>query len=148
MTIGRVLAIVAAVVLVVPAAASASHLNMSFAVVGNGDLVAGVRVVLPVEVSCDPFAPSPFGGSFASVQINLQQKVGREITQASGFVTPVCDGTPHTYQVAITPSGGSLAFHGGRALASLSGQICTLDPVTFQQHCSTFLSSEEVRIHG
>jgi hypothetical protein len=147
MTIGRVLAVVAAVVLVLPAAASASHLNMSFAVVGPGDLVAGVQVLLPVEVTCDPFSPSPFGGSFASVQVNLQQKVGREITQASGFVTPVCDGTPHTYQVPITPGEG-LAFHGGRALASLSGQICELDPVTFQQHCSTFLSSQEVRIRG
>ena len=148
MTIKRVCAVVAAVVLVLPAAASASHLNMSLNVVGDGDLVAGVQVRLPVEVSCDPFTPSPFGGSFASVQINLQQKVGREITQASGFVVPVCDGTPHTYQVAITPAGGSLAFHGGRALASLAGMICTLDPVTFQQHCSTFLSSQEVRIHG
>jgi hypothetical protein len=147
MKYARVLPLVAAAVLAFPTASSASHLNMSIAVVGPGDLVAGVQVLLPVEVTCDPFTPSPFGASFANVQINLQQKVGRKITQASGFVTPVCDGTPHTYQVAITPAGG-LAFHGGRALASLAGQICTLDPVTFQQHCSTFLSSQEVRIHG
>jgi hypothetical protein len=146
MRIGRVLAVVAAVVLAIPAGVTASHLNMSIAVVGPGELVAGVQVLLPVEVTCDPFTPSP--GSFANVQINLQQKVGREITQASGFVTPVCDGTPHTYQVAINPQLGGLAFHGGRALASLAGQICTLDPVTFQQHCSTFVSSQEVRIHG
>ena len=148
MTIRRVLAVVSTAALVLPATVSASHLNMSVAVVGPGDLVAGVQVLLPVEVSCDPFEPSPFGGSFANIQVVLQQKVGREITQASGFLTPVCDGTPHTYLVAINAGGGSLAFHGGRALASLAGTICTLDPVTFQQHCSTFLSSQEVRIHG
>jgi hypothetical protein len=147
MKTARMVAAVAAVVLVLPAAASANHLNMSIAVVGDGDLVAGVEVRLPVEVSCDQFTPTPFG-SFANVQITLQQKVGREITQASGFLTPVCDGTPYTYEVAIAPAGGSLAFHGGRALARLAGMICSFDPVTFQQHCSSFLSSEEVRIHG
>jgi hypothetical protein len=148
MTVRRVFAVASTAALLLPATVSASHLNMSVEVVGPGDLVAGVQVLLPVEVSCDPFEPSPFGGSFATVQITLQQKVGREVTQASGFLTPVCDGLPHTYLVAINPGGGSLAFHGGPALASLAGTICTLDPVTLQQHCSTFLSSQEVRLHG
>ena len=46
MKITRVLAVVAVVLLVLPAAASASHLNMRLEVVGPGDLVARPRVAV------------------------------------------------------------------------------------------------------
>jgi hypothetical protein len=145
----RLLPLLVAAALGLPTAASAAAPQVDVAILGDGDLVAGVEIRLPVEMTCDPLQPSPFGPAFATLSVTIQQRAGRGITGGFGGVTPICDGTPHTYVVGVRPSfPGTLAFHGGRALATVAGMACTFDPVTFRQECTTKQISQEIHIRG
>lgn len=148
----RLLPLLAAAALAVPAAASAAAPNVDVAIVGTGDLVAGVEVRLPVEMTCDPLQAPPFGPPMANLSVTIQQRVGREIASGFAGLLPVCDGTPHTYVMGIRPGfgfpGPGLAFHGGRALATVTGTACNFDPVTFRQECTTKQISQEIHIRG
>ena len=86
--------------------------------IGTGRLVArGAAVDVPVTYTCGP-GDLVFG--FLEVQLTQRTQQGR-LAQGFGFTRDiVCDGTPHTVIVRVTPESffGGVAFKSGVALAT------------------------------
>jgi hypothetical protein len=86
--------------------------------IGTGRLVArGAAVNVPVTYTCGP-GDLVFG--FLEVQLTQRTQQGR-LAQGFGFTRDiVCDGTPHTVIVRVTPDAffGGVAFKSGVALAT------------------------------
>lgn len=85
---------------------------------GEATLVArGAAVLVPVEVVC------PAGSEFASVSVQVTQRVGSRI--ASGFGGTgdlVCTGEPQTVEVLVQAQ--NMAFKKGPAVAEASLFAC------------------------
>ena len=121
--------------------ASASH---SLDIGDSGTLIAkGAGVIVPVTVECQagtvPFPPFPFPGG-PGLSVTVTQRSGNRIAQGSGGAPVVCDGTPQTVNVQITPS--QAPFKHGTALVTASMTQC--DPFTFTCHTAT--DTEEITL--
>lgn len=94
-------------------------------------LAGGVAVVVSVTVSCAP--PDGERLMFSqSVAVQLFQASGRAIARGTGAVGGfgvgslpfACDGTAESVSVTVVADVAGPPFHGGRALASVSGNVC------------------------
>jgi hypothetical protein len=111
--------------------------------IGTGRLVAkGAAVDLPVTYTCGP-GELVFG--YLYVELSQRTQQGR-LAQGFGFTDDiVCDGTPHTVTVRVTPNpyGGSVAFKSGVALATAT-LIIRLEGFTTERESV----SEEIRLRA
>jgi hypothetical protein len=128
--------------------ARANHLNLSISVGKSAQLVAGVYIVLPVQITCPgDLSTGSFTFVYAEqVSVGVTQKTsGRTLAQGAGgfsfvdnslfgqgsFGTPLtCDGSPHSYTLNVFPSVGTglSPFHGGQAVVTGSVYIDLRDP--------------------
>jgi hypothetical protein len=85
--------------------------------IGTGRLVAkGAAVNVPVTYTC---GPGEINFGYIYVELSQRTQQGR-LAQGFGFTRDiVCDGTPHTVIVRVTPDAffGGVAFKSGVALA-------------------------------
>lgn len=145
--ITRLLAIVAALAVVglLPAGASASHLDpgLSVSIGSPVRIISGVYLAVPVKVTC-PVLAEPLTAIAADfIDISVTEKTGKTFAVGFGglgyqspaingvtFGTPViCDGTPHTYTANVFPNiPDSGPFHGGQAVVSGGFDIGVYDP--------------------
>jgi len=111
--------------------------------IGTGRLVAkGAAVDVPVTYTCGP-GDLDFGYLFVNLSQRTQQ--GR-LAQGFGFTDDiVCDGTPHTVIVRVTPDPyfGGVAFKSGVALATAT-LVVRLEGFTTEEESV----SEEIRLRG
>jgi hypothetical protein len=111
--------------------------------IGTGRLVAkGAAVDVPVTYTCGP-GDLVFG--FLDVQLSQRTQQGR-LAQGFGFTDDiVCDGTPHTVIVRVTPDAffGGVAFKSGVALATAT-LVVRLEGFTTEVESV----SEEIRLRG
>ena len=111
--------------------------------IGTGRLVAkGAAVDVPVTYTCGP-GDLDFGYLFVNLSQRTQQ--GR-LAQGFGFTDDiVCDGTPHTVIVRVTPDpySGSTAFKSGVALATAT-LVVRLEGFTTEEESV----SEEIRLRA
>jgi hypothetical protein len=151
-----------------PTTASADTVStqMHVAVNGSAELVNGVYLAVPVDVTCPVLQP-PFSAIFSdNISLQVNQKAGREIAfgfaQVSyqspifngvGVGTPVtCDGTVHTVTLNAFPVPQSGPFHGGNAVASITFGLGLYDPSNpgfFNIDQNTTASGPQpIKIHG
>ena len=111
--------------------------------IGTGRLVAkGAAVDVPVTYTCGP-GDLVFG--FLDVQLTQRTQQGR-LAQGFGFTRDIiCDGTPHTVIVRVTPDAffGGVAFKSGVALATAT-LVIRLEG--FGQEVES--AQEEIRLRG
>jgi hypothetical protein len=111
--------------------------------IGTGRLVAkGAAVDVPVTYTCGP-GDLVFGYLYVDLSQRTQQ--GR-LAQGFGFTDDiVCDGTPHTVIVRVTPDPffGGVAFKSGVALATVT-LVVRLEGFTTEVESV----SEEIRLRG
>ena len=111
--------------------------------IGTGRLVArGAAVDVPVTYTCGP-GDLVFG--FLEVQVSQRTQQGR-LAQGFGFTRDiVCDGTPHTVIVRVTPDAffGGVAFKSGVALATAT-LVVRLEGFTTEVESV----SEEIRLRA
>jgi hypothetical protein len=111
--------------------------------IGTGRLVAkGAAVDVPVTYTCGP-GDLVYGYLYVELSQRIQQ--GR-LAQGFGFTDDiVCDGTPHTVIVRVTPDTylGSVAFKSGVALATAT-LVIRLEG--FGREVESV--QEEIRLHG
>jgi hypothetical protein len=110
-------------------------------VVDQAPLVArGAGALVSVEVTCDPSFGS---GSRLFAGVSLVQRVGNSTANGFGNIddTINCDGTPQTFQILVTASGGK-AFRKGSAIAQASETVC--DP-SFS-FCESAQVTEEIQL--
>jgi hypothetical protein len=111
--------------------------------IGTGRLVAkGAAVDVPVTYTCGP-GDLVFGYLYVDLSQRTQQ--GR-LAQGFGFTDDiVCDGTPHTVIVRVTPDPffGGVAFKSGVALATAT-LVVRLEGFTTEVESV----SEEIRLRG
>jgi hypothetical protein len=104
----------------------------------RGTLIGGVIVTVPLEITCAPQGdfgpPDPFGMSFVSITQAVSKKaVARGSGYPNGFA---CDGTAHTYQLALTlDSNSTVPFRKGEAVVAGNIQACGLNPTAFEYAC-------------
>jgi len=152
-----------------PAAADANTVSaqMRVAVEESADLVSGVYLAIPVDVTCPVLQP-PFSAIFSdSITVQVNQKAGQAIAfgfaQANyhspifngvGIGTPVtCDGSAHTVTLNVFPSAPqSGPFHGGNAVASVTFGLNLYDPsnpsLFNTDQNSTTSGPQPIKIHG
>ncbi len=111
--------------------------------IGTGRLVAkGAAVNVPVTYTC---GPGDLVYGYIYVELTQRTQQGR-LAQGYGFTEDiVCDGTPHTVIVRVTPDvyfGGS-AFKSGTALATVT-LVDRLEGFTTEVE----RVSEEIRLRG
>ena len=132
----------AATVSVLPAVGQASPPH-PVVDIGTGRLVArGAAVDVPVTYTCGP-GDLVFG--FLEVQLTQRTQQGR-LAQGFGFTRDiVCDGTPHTVIVRVTPDAffGGVAFKSGVALATAT-LVVRLEGFTTEVESV----SEEIRLRN
>ena len=92
----------------------------------------GAAVLVPVEVVC------PAGSMFASLSVQVTQRVGNRIASGFGVAEVVCTGGPQTVNVLVTAEGQ--AFKKGPAVAEVSLFACN------QFGCRSVNEFEEIRI--
>ena len=143
LVIGPLAASAAIATLLIGSAAPASATH-AVEVADSGTLVAkGAGVIVPVTVVCEPggvvFPPFPFppGGSFVSVSVT--QRSGNRIAQGYGGTSVVCNGTPQTVDVQVTPS--QAPFKHGTALVTASMTQCD-----YFLGCHTATDTEEITL--
>jgi hypothetical protein len=111
--------------------ASASHLGMSVTLGSPIQLVSGVYMDVPVQVTCSPFdVPATTFGVNEVLSVSVTQRTGTSIARGFGSVWGgpallTCDGLPHSYDVSVFPMAGP--FHGGRVVVSASASISWYD---------------------
>ncbi len=99
----------------------------SITVGSTAQLIGKVALNIPVTVTCT----IPAGATFPSSQGNAMiSQAGKKIASASAYFSPTCDGTAHTYQVEMSPPGGSSPFHTGVAVAIANFYVSYGDPTT------------------
>lgn len=88
--------------------------------VGDGTLLAkGAAVSVPVQYTCDPSVAT---GDIGAV---ITERSGKEIVKGQAEAFPIlCDGSPHTVVLTMTPQEGSGPFKKGQAFAQEFGQFC------------------------
>jgi hypothetical protein len=111
--------------------------------IGTGRLVAkGAAVDVPVTYTCGP-GDLDFGYLYVQLSQRIQQ--GR-LAQGFGFTEDIiCDGTPHTVTVRVTPDpyGAAAAFKSGVALAEAT-LVVRLEGFTTEVESV----SEEIRLRA
>jgi hypothetical protein len=104
----------------VPAAASAA---LSVNVSAQAPLLNNVTAFVPVNISCSPPALYGFPPS-TSLNVTLQESVGKAIASGSAFTSFVCDGTVHFLRVPVSPSPFTGAsFQQGDAVVTASASV-------------------------
>jgi hypothetical protein len=111
--------------------------------IGTGRLVAkGAAVDVPVTYTC---GPGDLVYGYLYVELSQRTQQGR-LAQGFGFTEDiVCDGTPHTVIVRVTPDAyfGGVAFKSGVALATAT-LVVRLEGFTTEVESV----SEEIRLRG
>jgi hypothetical protein len=111
--------------------------------IGTGELVAkGAAVNVPVTYTC---GPGEIQYGYIYVELSQRTQQGR-LAQGFGFTRDiVCDGTPHTVIVRVTPDAffGGVAFKSGVALADAT-LVVRLEGFTTEVESV----SEEIRLRN
>jgi hypothetical protein len=161
-----ILALVAMLAVTGQAGASQLPPGLAISIGSEAQLVNGVYLQVPVQVTC-PVLVAPFTTiADDSIGVAVYQKTsGKTVAYGNGGIlyypgygtAPLtCDGTAHSYTVQVFPApltdgGPVLPFHGGRAVAGGGVNVDLVDPSTGAYDCCNFAtvpSEQSLKIQG